>query len=56
MNMEYYICTGGCEGISDKKDIVCQAGGCVNKGKYLVECDCKDRKHLETLINKNKKE
>jgi len=42
--MKHYICTGGCEGVSDKPG-VCQAMTCAKHGKPLIECDCTDAKH-----------
>lgn len=40
----HYICTGGCEGVSDKKG-VCQAGDCPKHGKPLSKCSCGDGRH-----------
>ncbi|HEY4509411.1 MAG TPA: hypothetical protein VJC15_00275 [Candidatus Paceibacterota bacterium] len=41
---KHYICTGGCEGISDKPG-VCQTEGCADEGKPLKECNCEDGLH-----------
>ncbi len=42
--MTHYICTGGCNGISDKPG-VCQDEKCPKHGKQLTECGCADNKH-----------
>ncbi len=42
--MKHYICTGGCEGISDKPGI-CQDVSCPNHGQPLADCDCADGRH-----------
>lgn len=46
--MEHYVCTGGCEGVSDKPG-VCQAKTCRKYLKPLIKCDCEDGKHSEIL-------
>ncbi len=46
--MEHYICTGGCEGVSEKPG-VCQAKTCPKYLKPLIKCDCKDGKHFDIL-------
>jgi hypothetical protein len=40
----HYICTGGCEGVSDKEG-TCQAETCPKHGQPLTPCDCTDGKH-----------
>ncbi len=42
--MSHYICTGDCQGISDKPGS-CQANTCQKYNKPLTECDCSDNKH-----------
>lgn len=42
--MAHYICTGGCEGISEKKG-VCTTEDCKNQTLPLEECNCIDGKH-----------
>lgn len=42
--MTHYICTGDCEGVSDKPG-VCQAADCIKHGESLMECHCEDGKH-----------
>lgn len=42
--MPHYICTGECEGISQKPG-VCQTEGCSMKGKPLESCECTDGTH-----------
>ena len=42
--MTYYICTGGCNGVSDKPG-VCQTPGCPKHQHTLEACDCTDGKH-----------
>lgn len=41
---EHYICTGGCQGVSDKPG-ECQASDCIGRGMSLEKCDCADEKH-----------
>ena len=43
-DMKHYICTGGCEGVSDTPG-TCQAKTCPKHGKPLTECDCSDARH-----------
>ncbi|MBI4991987.1 MAG: hypothetical protein HZB99_02105 [Candidatus Harrisonbacteria bacterium] len=43
-NNKHYVCTGGCEGLSDKSG-VCQAEDCPDHGKSLRECGCADGSH-----------
>ena len=42
--MKHYICTGGCEGVSEKQG-VCQDETCPKHGQPLTECDCVDGGH-----------
>ena len=42
--MKHYICTGGCNGVSDTPG-VCEAEGCMDFGELLQECNCIDGKH-----------
>lgn len=42
--MFHYICTGGCQGVSEKPG-VCQTEDCPMNGHTLQECDCVDGKH-----------
>ncbi|HXK38933.1 MAG TPA: hypothetical protein VJ043_02495 [Candidatus Paceibacterota bacterium] len=49
--MKHHICTGGCEGVSDKPG-TCQATTCPKHGKPLTECDCADAKHEPKIKNK----
>jgi len=44
--MTHYICTGGCEGVSDKPG-TCQAKGCSKYHEPLTPCDCEDGLHAE---------
>ncbi|MBI4079618.1 hypothetical protein HY414_00075 [Candidatus Kaiserbacteria bacterium] len=44
---KHYICTGGCEGVSDKPG-VCQAEDCPKHGQPLDECNCEDGRHNTT--------
>ena len=50
-HMKHYICTGGCEGVSDKPG-TCGATTCPKHGKPLTECDCADAKHEAKIKNK----
>ena len=47
-NMPHYICTGGCEGVSDTPG-VCQADDCSKHKHPLQECSCTDDKHTEVM-------
>ncbi|MCH8748893.1 YwbE family protein [Patescibacteria group bacterium] len=47
-NMPHYICTGGCEGVSDTPG-VCQADDCRKHQHSLQECSCADDKHTEVM-------
>ncbi|HEX9664500.1 MAG TPA: hypothetical protein VGA49_01620 [Patescibacteria group bacterium] len=40
----HYICTGGCQGLSDQPG-VCQTPDCPNEGHPLKACDCADGRH-----------
>jgi len=42
--MKHYICTGGCNGVSEKPG-TCQALACPKNGQPLTGCDCGDGKH-----------
>jgi hypothetical protein len=48
--MKHYICTGGCEGVSEKPG-TCQAIACPKFNKPLIECECADGKHEEVFRN-----
>jgi len=58
--MPHYICTGGCQGVSDKPG-VCQAESCPLHSHELKECDCVDGQHhgafntTESLIDEEEK-
>lgn len=41
---KHYICTGGCQGVSDRPG-VCQTSGCPKHNQPLQECDCVDGEH-----------
>jgi len=43
--MTHYICTGGCNGVTEKEGAVCQATDCAKYQKPLVSCDCEDSQH-----------
>jgi len=53
-NNKHYICTGGCEGVSNVPG-VCQAEDCPDHGKSLKECDCADGGH-DDVKNEEKKQ
>ncbi len=42
--MKHYICTGDCEGVSDKPGI-CQAEVCQKHGMPLTTCECEGGMH-----------
>ncbi len=42
--MKHYICTGGCNGVSETPG-VCQAEDCSKHNQNLEECNCEDEKH-----------
>ena len=44
--MTHYICTGGCEGVSDSPG-TCQAESCPLHAHPLKECNCTDGTHEE---------
>ena len=45
---EHYICTGECEGVSEKPG-TCQAKNCSMYKEPLIVCDCEDPEHLDQL-------
>lgn len=47
---KHYICTGGCQGVSDKLG-VCQAEDCPDYQKPLKECNCEDGLHGEEKVD-----
>ena len=47
--MPHYVCTGGCEGVSDDSAAVCQAEGCQKFSQPLSKCDCADNQHSEVF-------
>lgn len=44
--MSHYVCTGGCNGVSDTPN-TCQAADCDDHGKDLKECNCVDSQHAD---------
>lgn len=50
----HYICTGGCNGVSEKPG-VCEAEDCPKKGQPLNECLCEDNRHDVTADAKDDK-
>ncbi len=44
--MTHYVCTGGCEGVSDKSG-TCQASDCSKHEHSLITCNCTDNEHKE---------
>jgi hypothetical protein len=44
--MTHYICTGGCNGVSDTPG-VCQSETCSLHKHELKECNCTDGQHTE---------
>ncbi len=42
--MTHYVCTGGCEGVSDTP-LSCQMNYCAKHQEPLIECNCTDSKH-----------
>ncbi len=51
--MKHYICTGGCQGVSDTPGS-CQAKACPKYEQPLIECICTDGQHQEEKQNKQK--
>ena len=43
--MKHYICTGGCEGVSEAPG-VCTTPDCPGRQEPLEECNCEDGKHF----------
>ncbi|OGK20230.1 hypothetical protein A3C23_03290 [Candidatus Roizmanbacteria bacterium RIFCSPHIGHO2_02_FULL_37_13b] len=50
--MKHYICTGGCQGVSDVPG-TCQAKDCVKHGQPLNECECTDDLHQKPDQSEN---
>jgi len=48
MYMKHYVCTGGCQGVSDNPG-TCQMATCPKHGLPLLECNCADGKHKEAF-------
>lgn len=46
--MEHYVCTGGCQGVSDVAG-VCQAQSCAHVNQPLQACDCTDGAHAGVM-------
>jgi len=46
--MSHYVCTGGCNGVSDTPG-TCQTEGCQLHGQPLKECNCTDGKHEQVM-------
>lgn len=53
--MIHYICTGGCEGVSEKPG-VCQAEDCAKHGEPLEACECEDGEHFGSFAEAEKEE
>ncbi|MDP3941643.1 MAG: hypothetical protein Q8Q49_05035 [bacterium] len=51
--MKHYICTGECEGVSDKPG-TCQAESCSKFHQPLIECNCTDGKHGAVKMHEEK--
>jgi len=49
--MTHYICTGGCQGLSDKPG-KCGAKNCPKYSKPLEKCECKNGNMVECLRSK----
>ena len=51
--MNHYVCTGGCDEVSDNQG-VCQNKNCLKNGQPLHKCDCSDKTHhgLITICQK----
>lgn len=45
--MKHYICTGGCQGVTEKPNATCQAKDCSKHEHPLLPCECTDNKHTE---------
>lgn len=45
--MTHYVCNGGCKGISDDSEVICQATDCLAYSKPLNQCNCEDGMHEE---------
>ena len=42
--MTHYICTGGCEGVSETPG-TCQAQDCEKQGQSMDSCECSEELH-----------
>ncbi|MCH7951876.1 hypothetical protein IH980_04025 [Patescibacteria group bacterium] len=54
-DMEHYICTGGCGGVSGKPG-ACQTSGCAKHQQPLTACDCSGPEHAEAAKSTEVKE
>lgn len=52
---KHYICTGGCEAVSDTSG-TCGAATCTKQGQPFSECDCTDGKHHKAAEEDDKEE
>ncbi len=50
--MTHYVCTGGCDGVSDEP-AACQLKGCIKYELPMAICHCTDGQHAEALANPN---
>lgn len=51
--MTHYICTGGCEGVTDTPNATCQATDCAKHTHPLTPCDCTDGSHAQAYKKNN---
>ena len=43
----HYVCTGGCNGVSEDPNAECGAEDCAKCKHQLVACNCADGEHAE---------
>jgi len=52
--MPHYVCTGGCNGVSETAGATCQAADCAKYNHPLTECNCTDGQHKESYEKEGK--
>ena len=43
--MTHYVCTGGCNGVSEEANATCQAVDCAKHSDPLIACECEEGVH-----------
>jgi hypothetical protein len=50
--MVHYVCTGGCDGVSDHP-AACEMKDCLKYEMLMTVCHCTDGQHAEAFANPN---